>query len=419
MHAWLWASCSATRRRVAERLGHIRLEGDPVIPRRVHCVLYGLLGVLISAYASRAMAADGMEYRTGDALTDALAEQARWSVVGTPLGTQLSQWERQAAVAMVRDRRLDPQRAVTLETGLASRRQLLQSLSAAVPGTGWSVTDRCVYFGPAAAARRLPLLVELQRERLAKQRRRIPSADYRRRSTLRPVRWERLAEPRQIVLALAQPAGVTIENPEQIPHDVWDAAVWPDMTFSDAATVVLNQFDLMLSEEDEAGSVRVTAIDLSLTLERAYVFGAEHRPLLTRTAHEKYPDLALKWTAGTLRVTAALDQHLWFEEQWEQTQQVPTSTGAPTAGSLLTRKFTLKVEHVTLGQLIASFRSSGILLDVIDAEDPALQAVLKQEVSLDLNSVGAESFFGTVFGAHFETVSVTAERVVLALRRRD
>lgn len=357
-----------------------------------------------------------VRWRTGRALTEALAETSRWSAVGVTLAEQLQQWQVQAEVPVIRDRRLDPDRRLTVETELTSRGRILQQMCAAAGGSDWTAAEQFVYVGPEEAAARLPALLDLQRQRLSGLRAQLPAARFRQLTVAQTVQWQRFSEPRDLLVSLAAQAGVTLENPERLPHDVWAAGAWPRLPFLEAATLLLNQFDLQLADGDQPGSLRIEPLNLQASLERAYSFARDAQDRVTTAVLQQFPELRPQWTSGTLRVQATVQQHAWLTQFWQRWRMAAAAPAASPENSLKSRKFTLQVAHATVRQVIDSFRSNGIPIEVADADDPAVQAVLQQELELNLQSVSGAQFFHEVFGRHFQTVTVDDDRVILLLR---
>lgn len=363
---------------------------------------------------------------TSSAVQQELARPFRWSGTGAAVAVLLRQWQSQTGIPVITDRRVDHQKELTINTGTSSAGQVLGQICENVSGTEWSVVDRFVYVGPAGAVGRLELLLELQRDRLTGLRRRLPSGVFRRLVTAEALEWERLSEPRTILESAAERHGIRIENPDLIPHDLWDAAVWPRMAFPEMATVILNQFDLVLVPAADAdgreidgtmaGTFRVQPLDLSETMERSYAIGREHRESVTDLLSKRIPGADPQWSGGTLRLTASLEQHLWLTGL--QRQLVPPVSPEPRVqnpDSLKTRRFTLEVEGTTLGKLIDHFRGSGIVVELSGGDQNSRQQLLLREVRLNLKSLEGTEFFQQTFGPHVAEVTVLDDRVLLVL----
>jgi hypothetical protein len=60
----------------------------------------------------------------------------------------------------------------------------------------------------------------------------------------RPLVWPDLAQPRDLVAALAAEAGLSVKLPDSTPHDLWPAVDLPPLTWTDRLSLVLAGFDL-------------------------------------------------------------------------------------------------------------------------------------------------------------------------------
>lgn len=119
------------------------------------------------------------------------------------------------------DRRVDPATPLELTVAATSLADLINRVAESCE-LGAARVGSVVYVGPAAAsiAARPP-----------------PSAGRLRRTG--ELRWGRLAEPRLLVLRVARETRIRLANPEAIPHDLWEAGGWPELTAADRLTLLL------------------------------------------------------------------------------------------------------------------------------------------------------------------------------------
>ncbi len=377
------------------------------------CKLFQFVFVMVS---SLSLAADEpSNFRTGRELADVLNEKIGWSGSGVSAAKLLRQWQTQRRVAVLFDRRLDPNRVVSVATGFSSGSHVLQQICESLSDVTWCASSKWVYVGPATSSDRLLPLLDLHQQHVMALRGRLPTASFRKLTAEYPQGWSRLSEPRSIVTSAAEQSGITIQNPELIPHDLWDAAGLPRMSFVELATIVLNQFDLMLIPGSKPDTFRIEPIDTSQSLDRSYAFGRERREAITKAYRERFPELEAQWAAGNLKVSASLEQHAWFAALLRQQSAAAAVQLAVPTESLRTRRFSLETSNATVGQLIEHFRSNGVAMEVSAADSDALQVVLQQEIRLNLKSVVGTEFFQQAFGTHFSSVAVHDQRVVLTL----
>lgn len=376
--------------------------------------LFWLLFVLQPQMAS---AQSAVKLQTGKSLEKALAESVSCSIQRMPLLRQLQDVQRESGVCLLRDRRLDPSIPISLQTGFLPRREMLRQLAALIPETAASFTQDYVYIGPAAAAHRLPLLLQLIEQQSAVWKR-LPASTIPRR-TLLPVRpsWERPAVPAEVLLTAARDAETRIANPEVIPHDVWDSATLPAMSFPELACLVLNQFDLYPELSQSAAEIRIVPIPVDQALELRHSFPPELRSGLELAWTGGQPETGIRWTRTSAVFTASLERHSQFAaliEQGRSAGLAGAAAGTSMPGdSLRTRSFQLQAERAPLGSIVATLRASGVMIEIAGEQTAAVRKTLQQVVPISANAQRGEEFFKGLFGRHFGTVQVLDDRVQL------
>ena len=356
---------------------------------------------------------------SGRAVLQSMEEVSSLSGQGMTVGMHLSGWQAASRIRVILDRRIDPNQVVQVESVSGNRARILDQLAAALPGSQWVLVDDVVYFGPTVSSLRLPVLMELQKQSMAEIRRKSGGRIESTLNVRRKVNWKRLATPRDIIKTLAADAGLLVDNPQKIPHDLWDTVQWPALTFGEQATLILNQFNLMIRPTpDAADRVSVVEIDDSLVAEFAYNFesaGGEmaDRDAINAAAEKNVPAAKIRWARGNARVTCSLSDHLWFQQQWCRLRFGGATEGGLTE-SLSTRRFTLTVEHATLGDVLASFAQNGIQIQVVDSDADKLQEARQRMITIKATTLPGKQFFSAVFSEHFESVQVMDDRVVLS-----
>jgi hypothetical protein len=354
----------------------------------------------------------GSSYHTGRAFHHSLQQQMNWSSKGAELASQLNQWQDQSNILLILDRRINPHESVTVKAGTSTRANVLSRICGQRPDTGWCTTERFVYVGPSLSAWRLPVMLELQQIQFTKFRNQLTPTEFRKLMNRSSIAWDRLSEPRRILTEQAGRVGLMIENPEEIPHDVWDAGNWGALTFTELSTIMLNQFDLMLVPGIASASVRVSPIEMSRIAEFEYSVGRQQKEQMAAAVRDLSADLQEKWRSETMSLTGTLQHHAELYRVW---QTIIHSANNPVAieDSLRTRRFTLTVARATIGQLTENFRSNGISIEFEQADEVRMQSILKKEIQLDLKSVAGTDFFMAVYGQYFESVIVEDNRVIL------
>ena len=191
------------------------------------------------------------------------------------------------------------------------------------------------------------------------------------------------------------------------------------MAFAEAATIVLNQFDLEFRLSDDGRSVTLKTIDPQETFDHRYSPGKKFQASTTELWKKQFPEITVKWSGSVATVNATLEQHGQLNSALSEllnSTQADTKKPA-TPNSLRTKTFTFRAERATIGNLIAYFRANNVVIEVTDEDQAAAKAVMKELVQLsDITEkkTGAE-LFPLIFGRHFRKVDVKDDRVVLAL----
>lgn len=349
---------------------------------------------------------------TGESISGKLDQNAAWSVTGVTLREQLKQFTMTTEISVVLDRRLDGDRIIDVISPYGTHSRILDQICSVVPDTAWCRTDDYVYLGPAAEVLRLPVLLDLSRKATKDLQSKVSAADYRELIREHSVSWDALSEPVQI-LKHVLPAGWRISNPDALPHDLWNAAQFPDMSFGDIATVLLNQFDLIAVPDAELRQFEIAAVNPNQIMERRYAFGEGMRSAVTEGCQEFSPEPVIRWTGGRVQIKATVQQHIRLQQLYlESRNPEQRSDAPPVKESLRTRRFTLHLEQpVTLGQLIDYFRQNEITVEIDREKDAAVQELLRKKVHPDLKNTAGISFFPQLFSETFGSVSVEDTRI--------
>ncbi|MCE9524857.1 MAG: hypothetical protein K8R36_02235 [Planctomycetales bacterium] len=174
-----------------------------------------------------------------------------------PLRERLTEFGKKYSVSVFLDRRVDPDQKIEL----SARDLPVEGVLAQVAENlklGICTVGKVHYIGPRSITSRLPAVVAQRKSELAKSPVRAIWTKP------KELKWTEASSPRDLALALVQEAGLTLENAEKIPHDVWPAYNLPAMTLTERLTMVLAGFDLTFQVIAD-GQVRVTSIPEGIT----------------------------------------------------------------------------------------------------------------------------------------------------------
>ena len=147
-------------------------------------------------------------WATGPRLEQQLAAPLSIAWQGLSLSQALDNLSRTQGVAVLRDRRVDPDQTLKLAFDNRPLAEVLERIAEHLH-LGYCQFETVAYLGPPATARQLRTLATLRLEdvrKLAPERRQKLLAT-------RPWHWDELAEPRDLARQLAAEAGVQLAAP--------------------------------------------------------------------------------------------------------------------------------------------------------------------------------------------------------------
>ncbi len=157
---------------------------------------------------------------TGQAFSQQLEQSTNIACSDRPLATVVRNLAEAQRVAMWLDRRVDPERPLSLAIRGESLKAVIDQI-AAREQLGASALGSVVYFGPPEAAAKLRTLAYLRGEELKS----LAPPRRKELTESRPWHWADLATPRELIASLAREGHVEIQSLERIPHDLWPARI--------------------------------------------------------------------------------------------------------------------------------------------------------------------------------------------------
>jgi hypothetical protein len=322
------------------------------------------------------------EWKTGATLEQALSQPIGITWNERALRDGLRRLSLETRVAIFLDRRIDPDQEPSVQKPPLPLEILLHEI-AATASARTSRFGSVMYLGPQEAADELATIAALRRQEIAKL-----STD--RQGALlasRSMQWEELTEPRQLVERMCREGQLQLENAEQIPHDLWPAAEFPPMPWSDRLTLVLAGFSLTFELDVSGRSLHLTPITTGNVIEHRYspVGSAAN---LSVQLKRVLPDAKIRVEQGQIIVTSRQEDH-------EKTQRLlagqPIRAAAPAkakaarpAGELL---LTLTVSAQPAGAVV---RKVAEALGKRLSYDEAVVEKLKMPITLDLKDATPE-----------------------------
>lgn len=219
--------------------------------RRIAVALAGCFLVL----QGNATAADTAGWVTGTELQLRLGQAVDILWSGTPLREAVTSLSRAQRVAILIDRRVDPDQRLDLAVRNVPMKQALQMIADRC-GLGIARLGTVVYLGPTSTAQRLRPVSQA----FTQACRHLSPAIQQKLLLRKAMAWEDLATPRELVEQLGEKNGVEIAGLDQIPHDLWAAAELPALSLADRLTLIAIQFDLTFKASADGNQLELAPI---------------------------------------------------------------------------------------------------------------------------------------------------------------
>jgi hypothetical protein len=332
----------------------------------------------LSVLCGRTSSAD---WKTGPALARQLAAPLSITWASNPLRRAMSNLAASQEVAILLDRRLDPDRKLEFTADNLPLEQVLEQI-AAKEQMGVSFVGPVVYFGPAATTRKLATLAVLRKEQAAAH----PSA--KRLAATSPLAWNELDTPREIVERIARDAGVRLIDAEKIPHDLWPAASLPPLSAAEKLTLVLAGFDLAYELSPDGSAIRPIPLPESVSMERTFP-GAAAR---VERLRKDLPELRVRVEGTSVIASGRLEDLIAAGKVLRgETVAVP-----PVANPKARTVYTLAVDNKPIGGVLPAL---GKQLGLEVEFDPALSDQLGKLISFKVKDATLEELLAAAVGA--------------------
>jgi hypothetical protein len=320
-----------------------------------------------------------VEWLTDAALTRKLELPAgvRWQA--RPLGEGVAGLSRLYGVSVILDRRLDPNRPVDVAFQDIPLRDGLATLAAQADASV-SRIENVLLIAPNDAADRIATAAALLEQSLKE----APSEVRRVWERDQATRWPRLTEPQAKIVSLVDAEGLTILNPEKLPHDLWPETDWPALSLSARISLIVGQFDLMATTED-GRQITLVPLPERLTLERSYALGSDPQSRLTELSRLA-PDAEIRRDGRWAMVVGTAADH----EAIDQGRRRPIRPGRVE----LEKRYTLTVERKPLEPVMQALASQmGLTLEMDFDQLQAAGITRNSLVSIQVTDETAEKLF--------------------------
>ena len=263
-----------------------------------------LLGIVFVTGLARSSAADAPKWLTGERLRNQLDQKVSVTWSGVPLRQALKSLSQSQHVAIMLDRRIDPEQKIELTLDDLSLDAALKSIVQKMK-IGVGQVGSVFYFGPESTARRVRTLAALRRDEVL----RLPIGERSKFLSQHPWHWDDGAAPADLMAGLATECKTPIGGLEKIPADLWPAADLPAMNFIERLTLIAAQFDRTFEIAADGTSIKLTAMPESAEISHSYTLpnGVGPRQVIAKLK-TALPDAQCDFADGKLQVRGRAEE---------------------------------------------------------------------------------------------------------------
>ncbi len=301
-----------------------------------------LLGIAWSLVPTGAAQDEGITWVPSAKLAATLESTTSITWTDQTLPAGLRSLERAYGVPLVCDRRVDPRRVLTLSIRDQPLVDVVDRAASAVDRQA-VVTRWGMHVGPRGIGERMATVAEMRRVELTEQ----GAAERRRLARESDASWPRLARPATLLSESANEAGITIRNPERVPHDLWDAQSLPPMDFIDRASLILASFDLSFRWVEPGRSIELVPLPETPSFSESYPLGAARREPI-ETLRSRLTGATLDLQGNRLSVTGSWSAHR-EARRWIAGETTRAVAGTTRPGE---KRLTLTVASASLEQIV-------------------------------------------------------------------
>lgn len=330
-----------------ERMGQLQPKRTtsplPHVIRRKHqvCVSAILLAASFTIDSTNAL-----DFRVGAEFSQTLQSSASILWHDVPFASGLQSLQNVHRIAIMLDRRVDPDRPVTCDVSGVSLQDALRSV-ARQEKLGVGTVGPVVVLGP-------PKSMAVVATQVAILETRIQQFDEPLRSSLMEQRswsWPRLATPVHLVAHLADEVDLQVTNARLIPHDLWSARELPSMTWPERMQLILTGFDLTFELDESSRSMKIVPLPGQLSISREYRVRGDANAEARKWSKE-FPRAFIRVEGGTITVRSLIEDH-WAIHGLQQRADTPSRRDRSDANlGTDRRRYTLTVQNEPLEPLL-------------------------------------------------------------------
>ena len=337
-----------------------------------HCCGY-YLGILLAiGLVNLTNSAQAMDLKTGRQFENQLNAKVTISWSGQRLRAAIRNLSKSQGVAIMLDRRVNPDQLIQLSVRELSLKEALVTLADQIQ-MGVCYVGPVAYLGPPQITTKLATLAAIKEMQAVETSRPL--------TTMQSRRWEALATPRELLQAIAEEAALSISGIQAVPHDLWPAVQLPRLSISQQLTLILAGFDLSF-DIDTATSIRIAPIPNQLSLRRSYTLGRNSKRRIERI-RKQFPEAIISIANNRITIDSTQEIHQAIRKTLGISSARPGKRNVTTGE----KRYTLENRAPVGAVLNTIAQSTGYDLDIsADAQER-----LKDPVSINVNEVTLEN----------------------------
>lgn len=346
----------------------------------------GAMVIPLCLFSAVSLAAEPEKFATGTEFAKQLNRPLMASRDYSPLRSVLDRFAEDRRIAICLDRRIDPGCLVLVDLQAAYFDVGIETLISKVPAKVVVFADTLFVTSPRTA--------ETLRTRMALAEReleKLPKSSLQRQLELSrkvPMYWEALTSPRDLLVDFAHRFDVTIQNPDEIPHDLWARGQLPSVDLIAGVMFVAAQFDRDLKWIDSR-TIQLVPQNPDPQLEQDHVFRGRTQQQVAELLQKNFPDRKIRMRTDRFRMSGKLEEHEAVEILLGN--RAPRKASAPViATTLANRRFTLRMVHRPFFELLGVLEKQGIEFERNTQQLEAAGIDFHQQISLELENATIE-----------------------------
>ncbi len=203
--------------------------------------------------------------------------------------------------------------------------------------------------------------------------------------------WNDLARPRELAVGATESSHLKIENPEMIPHDLWYHGELPRAHMIEFLSFILIQYDLTFSWKNKK-TISIHKVPDRVMIEQKY---RNSKILLSRYRDQllkEFPQSEWKQQGSRFLVSGSIELHEKLKALLENKQVSKASNRIPWKK----RRFTMRVVRKPLEEVLNFLISSGLPIHFNKEQINSLEIDPEQLISFETRDADAKQLMEAI-----------------------